>query len=78
MIDKARQRCRDSCPEDADPVGCGCEDLEVWDVGNFFWNMMGAYLESNGQRIRTEPCLSDQSCADFRAAPPPRTAAELR
>ena len=75
MIDNAIRRCRDTCAEGMD---CACEDTEVWDVGNFFFNMMGEFLASGGTRIRTDACMSSQDCSDFMPLPADREPSELR
>ncbi len=73
MIDKGRDDCRNACGEDED-CKTACNDTQVWDVGNFFFNMMGTYLQTNGQEIRVDACQADNTCADYPPLPEPRTA----
>lgn len=68
MVDKARRRCRDAC--DADD--CGCDNYWIFDVGNFHYNQLADYLESGGQRIRVDLCLSRNDCDDIPPVPEAR------
>ncbi len=68
MVDKARRRCREACEDD----DCGCDDLWIFDVGNFHYNQLADYLKSGGQRIRTDLCLSRNDCDDIPPVPPAR------
>ena len=77
MTDDAIKRCKRACEaiEDAmEKAAClePCPSTEVWDVGNFFYNMMGDYLVNNGSRIRVDACLADQTCDDFPELPAKR------
>ena len=75
MTDDARKRCREQCAEGED---CDCDNVQVWDVGNYFFNMMGEFLVSGGKTIRTDACMSSQDCGDYPPAPMPRPREELR
>ncbi len=66
--DKARQQCRDACPEGED---CGCSTLEVFDVGWFMFNMMGRYFATDAAEVPTDLCMSRNDC-DWIAPVPER------
>lgn len=68
MVDGARKRCRDACETD----DCGCADLWIFDVGNFTYNQLAAYLKSGGQEISVDLCLSRNDCADIPPVPEAR------
>ncbi len=76
MIDDKRKHCRRACPEGEECPEC--DELTPWDVGNFFFNMMGEFLATNGKTIRTDACMSTQDCSDYAPAPMPRPREELR
>jgi len=71
MTDNARQRCQEQC---ADGEDCACDEVEVFDVGNFHFNLIGAYLKSGGEKIEAKPCHATFDCAEIPEPPEPRAA----
>ena len=69
MTDKARRRCLDQCPEGEE---CACEEVEIFDVGNFHFNLIGEYLKSAGQKLDARPCHATFDCPDLPPPPEPR------
>jgi len=71
MTDNARQRCQEQCTDGED---CACDEVEVFDVGNFHFNLIGAYLKSGGEKIEAKPCHATFDCAEIPEPPEPRAA----
>jgi hypothetical protein len=79
MIDRARARCVERCEADPQGQGCDqCETLEVFDVGNFHFNLIGAFLKSNGQTLEARSCHATFDCDDIPPPPADRTLGELK
>lgn len=76
MIEKNYKRCVEACMA-AGTEPCDCQK-DGYDVGNFLLSMIGRFLRSNGQDLRTDLCLSTDTCADELVAPAPRSADALR
>jgi hypothetical protein len=74
MIDKTRARCEAECTEED---GCGCETLEVFDVGNFYFNLIGAFLKSAGQELEAKACHATFDCDDIPPVPELRSLSDL-
>lgn len=70
MTDRARKRCRDECPEGEE---CACQDVEIFDVGNFHFNLIGEYLKHAGERLEAKACHATFDCPDIPEAPAKRT-----
>lgn len=75
MTDKARARCVEMCANEEE--GCGCETLEVFDVGNFHFNLIGAFLKSAGQELEAKACHATFDCEDIPPVPEARPLSEL-
>lgn len=71
MTDKARARCMNNCPQGED---CACEEVEVFDVGNFHFNLIGEYLKHAGTKLEARACHATFDCPDL---PPPPEARDL-
>ncbi|MEZ4465752.1 MAG: hypothetical protein R3F43_15135 [bacterium] len=67
--DQVRARCNAACPEGMD---CRCQDARVFDIGNFFFNLIGTFLQSEGTVLTDDRCLARGDCAAFPAIPPLR------
>lgn len=66
MTDNARKRCKDADGDD-------CNAVEIFDVGNFHYNMMAAYLKSKGKVLNPDLCHSRWDCTDILPVPEART-----
>lgn len=62
--DDARKRCEQTCQGP-----CDCENVEVFDVGNFFFNLIGRYLSSGGLELSDDFCQARDDCPDKPALP---------
>ena len=74
MTDKARNRCVSECPEGEE---CMCDEVEVFDVGNFHFNLIGAYLKSAGQELEARSCHATFDCDEIPEAPAERPLQDL-
>lgn len=72
QVDKAIRDCREACTDMSEGDPCGCEDIEVFDVGHFMFNMIGRYFISQGQTMSTDLCQSRNDCSDLPDKPEPR------
>ena len=68
MIDKARAACEAGCESD----DCGCDEVTVFDTGNFLFGMISSYLSSGGTDLFTDACLASWECDDVSDVPTPR------
>lgn len=75
MTDDVKRDCRNAC---TDPNGCGCEELQPFDIGFFMFNMLGRYFASGGKELPTDLCNSRDDCTWHQPAPQPRDTAMLR
>jgi hypothetical protein len=69
MTDKTRRRCVERCPEGET---CECATLEVFDVGNFHFDLIGAFLKSAGQELEAKACHATFDCDSIPAPPEAR------
>jgi hypothetical protein len=73
MTEDFRQRCRKQCStkpkdkQDTDP--CGCDEQTFFDVGTYFFNVIGRYLARGGKELSLGPCHGTDSCADSAPVP---------
>jgi hypothetical protein len=70
MTDRARKQCEESCAEGEE---CDCASVDVFDVGNFHFNLIGAYLESGGTELEARACHESFDCSDIPPVPERRT-----
>lgn len=75
MTDEVRRDCRNSC---TDPNGCGCEQLQPFDIGFFMYNMLGRYFATGGKELPTDLCNSNDTCSWRQSPPPVRDVVMLR
>ena len=68
MTDKARRSCEQACEGD----DCGCDEVSVFDTGNFLFGLITTYLVSGGSEIVTDSCLADWTCQDVPDVPDER------
>ena len=69
MTDRARERCLSECEERG---GCQCEDVDVFDVGNFHFELIIDYLKSKGTRLEARSCYATFDCPEIPSPPQPR------
>ncbi|MBD90173.1 MAG: hypothetical protein CL940_07535 [Deltaproteobacteria bacterium] len=67
-IEQGRARCENECTEEQtedndDP--CGCENLEVFDIGTFIFHTLGRYLASGGAEWNVDLCNGTGDCGDM-------------
>jgi hypothetical protein len=58
--DDARKQCERACESAED---CDCSTVQVFDTGNFLFNMIGRYLGTNGQVLSDDACMARNDCA---------------
>jgi hypothetical protein len=68
-IDEARERCADQCAGEACEA---CATLEIFDVGNFHFNLMGAYMRSAGTELEAKACHATWDCPEIAPIPADR------
>ena len=73
MTDNARKRCRDACDPEEEACPEACSDVEVFDVGNFHFNLIGDYLKHAGSQLEAKACHATFDCDDIPAPPAKRT-----
>ncbi len=58
------ERCRATCEETDEPCleECASSYEGRFDVGLFFFNLIGEYIKSGGERWEIKPCFGDDSC----------------
>jgi len=81
FTDISRERCVNACAEavtDESPDPCGCETAEVFDIGNYLFNIVGRYLASSGRILDTDRCSSSNDCEWIPERPAPREADTLK
>ena len=76
FIDRARDRCKSECVEE-DPAVCGCETLEVFDIGFYLFNISGRFISSGGTELPSQACMSSNDCSFMPAPPEPRDPSTL-
>ena len=69
MTDKARQRCLDQCEEGE---ACSCNEIEVFDVGNFHFELIADYLKNKGLELEAKACYATFDCPFIPPPPAPR------
>ena len=74
MTDRTRARCAEACTEED---GCACDTLEVFDVGNFHFNLIGAFLKSAGQELEAKACHATYDCEEIPPVPEARALSDL-
>ena len=67
-IEQGRARCEDECTDEEtedndDP--CGCQNLEVFDIGTFIFHTLGRYLASGGAEWNVDLCNGTGDCGDM-------------
>jgi len=65
--DSARKLCQQTCEGP-----CDCDNVEVFDIGNFFFNSIGRFLSSGGLTLSDDLCQARDDCDDKPALPPAR------
>jgi hypothetical protein len=70
MTDRAAKRCTDSC---AEGESCDCSSVEVFDVGNFHFNLIADYLKNRGKALEARACYATFDCPETPNAPTART-----
>lgn len=58
--DAARAQCQADCTD----ASCDCRGAQVFDIGNFFFNLIGRYLSSGGRVLSDDLCLARDDCDD--------------
>ena len=67
MTDRAVTRCLEACADLEE--SCTCDDVEVFDVGNFHFNLIADYLESGGMTLDDKACHETFDCPDIPEPP---------
>ncbi len=82
MTDDFRARCKQQCSnkpkdkQDTDP--CGCDKQTFFDIGTYFFNVIGRYLSRGGKELSLSPCHGTDSCVDSAPVPAQRELKTLR
>lgn len=67
-VEQGRDRCTNECTKEAteeDDDPCGCDTLEVFDIGTFIFHTLGRYLSSGGTQWNVDPCNGTGTCGDM-------------
>ena len=81
MTDDFRKLCKAACtktpagPEDDDP--CACEAERPFDIGLYFFNVIGRYLKKGGRELSLDVCQGTDACADSAPVPKQRDLSTL-
>jgi hypothetical protein len=74
MSDWVIRDCREACEAEE---GCGCDDLQPFDVGYFMFNMLGRYMATGGTELPIGLCNSSNDCDYKLPVPDERPLSEL-
>lgn len=77
MTDDMRDACRDNCNEQNGEDPCDCNSLKPFDLGMYFFNVLGRYLRSNGQQLHLDTCNGFNTCSDIPEVPERRPEQDL-
>ena len=76
--DIAVERCLAACEQPDAPVACdACRSLKVWDVGHFYYNVIGRFISSRGRVLDFAACNAYDACPDLPELPRVRADSEL-
>ena len=58
------ERCRSKCAEDNESCldNCSSDYIGKFDVGLFFFNLIGEYIKQDGKVWEVKACYGDDSC----------------